>query len=674
MRVASDFLLSIVFVANALADVITVGPGGTCCPGNATIQVQALYFSHVFLMTATIDPFDQGEDLIISIVPSIVVTSLTVTSTIEDELSLQCFATATSTSSPRSSQNSAAVSANPALETATTRSSAQSISTTISRRNSASTSASSTTPISTTALSPTLVLTTLRSSDTTSASPSSTPEPTFFLAFNAMLVPDPFRRGELKPAAKRQDSSPQDEDSTPAVVIDLTPIPIVLNATNIVLPGQCNNATAFTLEDGRLSQAGTDGAIGKAFGATEAPLEIPDADVMDIVNTTFAVSDGMLTWMASDGTGAAQFFACPDGVFAGFPIISRADCRPVQLSLYSINRCVSQRSSTTSTADRSTVSSRITSSSSMTSSTLVTPTIEIATSVSSSIYSSDSSSSSASAAATSSATTVTIESRTATATSSMTSASTSTSAISPLSRSPTIVPEPSTMTEAIVTPASSSPSPSAPGTSSTAPAGTSVSYANSTQPPLTVARKRNPSATRKSRRAAAKEAAKANEVALEQEAATIHTATFIFNQHRRRFDGVRTVKIVRTLEQAKKIHKESELVNCAVQAVRTGIKKSHNGATSSDESSGASDNENEDYVDDVTELEDLQGHILIFKLRGSRGRGWYPFSKDNSTKAVGELAKAAKNGKADEKIRFRVYLGRPEHARRARAALKTNVP
>jgi hypothetical protein len=189
-----------------------------------------------------------------------------------------------------------------------------------------------------------------------------------------------------------------------------------------------------------------------------------------------------------------------------------------------------------------------------------------------------------------------------------------------------------------------------------------------------MARKRNPIAARKSSRVAAKEAAKANEFALEKQLATFHTATFIFNQHRRRFDGLRTVKIACTPEQAKNFRKESELVNCAVQAARGGIKKSHNGATSSDESSGVSDNENKVYVDHVTELEGLQGQVLIFKLRGSRGRGWYSFSKDNFTKAVGDLAKAAKDGKADEKIRLRVFLWNPEYARRARAALKTNVP
>lgn len=177
-----------------------------------------------------------------------------------------------------------------------------------------------------------------------SSTPTTTVEPTatstilpqFFLAYSQIPAARLRRTNNQR---KRQVSPTQ--TASPVVIVDMTSSSN--QRANVVLLPQCNRATRLTFDGASLFRAGTFDAVAKQFRSVEAVFGTLISPTANSVNTTFSFdTSGVLSWTASDGSGAANFFACPDGVYAGFPIFSGEECIQIQLRILSVEQCNAQ--------------------------------------------------------------------------------------------------------------------------------------------------------------------------------------------------------------------------------------------------------------------------------------------------------------------------------------------
>lgn len=98
-----------------------------------------------------------------------------------------------------------------------------------------------------------------------------------------------------------------------AAVVDLAPSQQT-NATSLP-PDECDSATPFNLVNGSLS--GGNFTLSKQFGSTEALFGAVTDPNATVVNVTFTLIDGILSWDTPD-LGVASFYYCFGGLYAGF--------------------------------------------------------------------------------------------------------------------------------------------------------------------------------------------------------------------------------------------------------------------------------------------------------------------------------------------------------------------
>merc|ERR1711939_635511 len=83
-----------------------------------------------------------------------------------------------------------------------------------------------------------------------------------------------------------------------------------------------------------------DRAIAKQNGATEAVVGFLVNEGVNAVNASIRFVDGRLNWFAADGTGNANFFSCPNGLYAGFPNFQADGCTEVLAGAIGSQACI----------------------------------------------------------------------------------------------------------------------------------------------------------------------------------------------------------------------------------------------------------------------------------------------------------------------------------------------
>merc|ERR1711939_1112784 len=83
-----------------------------------------------------------------------------------------------------------------------------------------------------------------------------------------------------------------------------------------------------------------DRAIAKQNGATEAVVGFLVNEGVNAVNASIRFVDGRLNWFAADGTGNANFFSCPNGLYVGFPNFQADGCTEVLAGAIGSQACI----------------------------------------------------------------------------------------------------------------------------------------------------------------------------------------------------------------------------------------------------------------------------------------------------------------------------------------------
>lgn len=137
-----------------------------------------------------------------------------------------------------------------------------------------------------------------------------------------------FTRDAANPGVKRNVRRQQNGPSvtgtasvSEAALVDLAPASATPSGSgsggSAVTPDRCDSATPFNLANGTLS--GANFTLSKEFGTTEALFGSVEDPSAAIVNVTFSLVDGILSWITPD-RGVADFFLCfGNNIYVSFP-------------------------------------------------------------------------------------------------------------------------------------------------------------------------------------------------------------------------------------------------------------------------------------------------------------------------------------------------------------------
>jgi hypothetical protein len=286
--------------ARALLDAranVGVANGQICPAARAdTILIQSVYYSEFIPYNTAIDPFRNGNTITISNAPTPIITYSAFTTTIlGGTQTIQPTNAPTTSATGSTSTGSTSVSATPSVTAA-----------------------------------PLFI-----GSGVSPGFVNNGPNPPdfFILAYQAAVPGSKVKRE----VAKRQNSDSSVATANPVIAVDLSSGDI--NQFAVDAP-QCDQATPLVLINNAL--ADNQGALAKFVGAKQAVLGNLINPGANVVNATITLRDGQLYWSSVDGVGSAEFYDCPDGLWAGFPTLDAtkaALCVPVRAGAIAGSAC-----------------------------------------------------------------------------------------------------------------------------------------------------------------------------------------------------------------------------------------------------------------------------------------------------------------------------------------------
>lgn len=118
-----------------------------------------------------------------------------------------------------------------------------------------------------------------------------------------------------------------------ATIVDLIPP----QASGLLPPSECDNATPLDLINGSLS--GGDFTLNKVFQSTAAILGSVTDSAATVINVTFSLNNGVLSWTTPD-RGAASFYLCSGSIYASFENDAVGACQPISIGAIAGQVCV----------------------------------------------------------------------------------------------------------------------------------------------------------------------------------------------------------------------------------------------------------------------------------------------------------------------------------------------